>query len=512
LRWRKQRLSSSIEVGLAALSLFVFAGFAAPRGVIAAQRAGASDAASPWSGTIVVTEHNDNDSSQPGDECSTDASVTLDLTGNVSGPALFAAEGTGGDVPGGEVYQPAVVEPTSSFRQDCVSHQDYINSGPCTETDDAVASNLHLDPNNPTLRLAVTYDPAQVQAAIPIIFGTSTDTSSGCPTTAGTTTYNNQPILTTDCEGPNEMVPVANDAHPSLTCANPAGTTTTTWNLTLSPTVDSDGDGCPDVEELADGTNPVDPASHGSCDKTRKQCKAKAKAVVTFAIYRAVHGITSDRCWTAVSPTAPGAFSARRKWTACGDTSKTAVRPEAPGYWYFDDIADVLTRHIEQIRACAERAAHEAHTSAASRTNGYVFTAYRPDRGRSLVPTSHELAAVRKAVGPHVTFFYEMYDYQLRGGGCPPFQPSCGRHPVYSPTLAMAWRKGPSGLIPMVDVTPESTSTTEEVSAGIADACAAAKARGVERLALNIGTGGGGSALPPAYVSAINAALDSCYE
>lgn len=59
---------------------------------------------------------------------------------------------------------------------------------------------------------------------------------------------------------------VADLGHITGTCVveNEFGKFTTTYDLTLSPSADSDGDGYSDIEELEAGTNPVDGGSHPS--------------------------------------------------------------------------------------------------------------------------------------------------------------------------------------------------------------------------------------------------------
>ncbi len=224
------------------------------------------NSASPWSGTITYsgTSHAGGSSDPTVDAYS----VKVQLLGNNGSVALFPSSGP--DEIGGYVPEPIQVVSGSETTDSSESEP----APGCSYTGHFSAPSLSVDPNHPDALISLSYGPARFQ--IPTVFvtgpGTQTDTYTGsnCPAN-GTHPQTAAPNLQTcdASQAPNGTVQVADLRHVTGSCTyDQEGSdgdyvhASVSWDLTLSPMADSDGDGYSDLTELNDGTNPVDATSH----------------------------------------------------------------------------------------------------------------------------------------------------------------------------------------------------------------------------------------------------------
>ena len=153
----------------------------------------------------------------------------------------------------------------------------------CTETTNISESNFDVDtPENENyVALAVVYHQGIAFPTFPRITDTVAETNTFSPAECGqneSSTANSyiNAFGAAGCgEGDgsvNGFYPVNDYSHIVGSCESLTHDATDTsgtdfsdvkmsWDLTLSPTADSDGDGCTDVVELAAGTSPVDSTS-----------------------------------------------------------------------------------------------------------------------------------------------------------------------------------------------------------------------------------------------------------
>jgi hypothetical protein len=226
-------------------------------------------AASPWSGTI--TYGGSNHYGADGNPTVNTYSFTIGLTGDNGRVALFPSAAL--NVPSGSVREP--IQILSGTNTATASLQNAGPGGEVCTLNSTGSDSFKLTPGFPNVPLAISYGPAQFQIPVPLVNAvgstTTTKTFPDCPGTAGTS-LDDFEFGFSGCS--TSTVNVSDLRHIIGSCTydheDPNGIdynrAKLSWDLTLSPTADSDGDGCTDVEELGAGTSPVDASSHdASC-------------------------------------------------------------------------------------------------------------------------------------------------------------------------------------------------------------------------------------------------------
>jgi hypothetical protein len=231
------------------------------------------------------------------------------------------------------------------------------------------------------------------------------------------------------------------------------------------------------------------------------RCRTRSPLRVTFAVYGPMDRPVVDRCWVADRPAPGGGDWDEGWWTECHIYGIPAAlqivppdRPQLPGRWFTDDWAGLLTNKtfLGFLTKCQRR------TARGNVDQRYLYTAYRPARGSSLVPTAAERRAVTRHVGGHVIFFFEVYDKP--DFGCPTIQPRCGENPILNEQLYRPWKKS-SGLAGMIDV---SSADARLTGAEVKRLCGDSLSRG--RLAIYANSDG----IRAAKLRRIAAALTGC--